>query len=212
MSHARNPKSRQDSGFSAPKESEKLQNTWPPFCCAAAFVVAALEKLGHSNIERESLARRLEIAVAPASRNPWGLKVEVDPNSQGLTVAAATDRIPRVLKAYNPELSFRHLYLSQITLGLVEDVLVQADRQGCVVGIGYDFNRLGAQSTAERRHVARIEPAADSEHVVILDDSVSRSPLRQMVRWFELLPAVNAINDGYWLIGTRAQMSLDYAP
>ena len=212
MGPAQNPESRRDAGASAPKESENPQGAWPPFCCVAAFVAAALEKLGHLNIDRKSLARRFEIAVAPASSNPWGLRVETDPNRQGLTVAAAKDRIPRVLKTYDPELSFRHLYLSQITLGLVEEVLVQAHSQGCVVGIGYDFNHLGAPDTAEMRHVARIEPAADSEHAVILDDSESRPPLRQRVGWFELLPAVNAIDDGYWLIGTQAQMGLAYAP
>jgi hypothetical protein len=212
MGHARNPGSQQHRGFSASNGSERHLGAWPPFCCVAAFVAASLEKLGHTNVDRESLAHNLGIAVAPTCRNPWHLRVETDPNRQGLSVASATVAIPRVLKTHDPELSFRHVRLSEVTLGLIEDVLVQATHQGCVVGIGYDISRLRANGATEMRHVTRIEAAAESEYAVILDDSDSYPPRPWTIKWFDLLPAVNAANDGYWLIGTRAQLYLSAAP
>jgi len=192
--------------------SERGTEAWPPYCCVAAFVAAALEKLGHANIGRESLAHKLDISVAPSSHNPWGLRVEVDPHLQGLTVAAATERIPRLLRSFDSELTFRHVLFNHVTLGLVEEVLVQATLQGCVVGVGYDLSLMSGTGSAMMRHVARIEPASDSEHVVILNDSEAFQPQPVLARWSDLLPAVNAVTDGFWLVGPRKSMNLAYTP
>jgi hypothetical protein len=192
--------------------SEREKGAWPPCCCVAAFVAAALENLGHANIGHESLAHKLDISVAPSSHNPWGLRVEADPHLQGLTVAAATERIPRLLRSVDAELTFRHILFSHVTLGLVEEVLVQATLQGCVVGVGYDLGLMGGTSSTMMRHVARIEPASDSEHVVILNDSEAFPPQPVLARWSDLLPAVSAVTDGFWLVGPRKSMNLAYTP
>ena len=203
---------RHHGGFTGHQYPKRDATAWPPFCCVAAFVAASLEKLGHTHIVQSTLAQKLEIAVAPTCRNPWNLRVEIDPLRQGLKADAAEEQIPSVLKTFDPKLSFRHVPLSQITLGFVEDVLAQATSRGCVVGIGYDFNRMGGTGHAVMSHVARIEPADDSEHVVILDDSESSPPDRRVVRWLELLPAVTALNDGFWLIGIEDRLNLGFTP
>jgi 5-amino-6-(D-ribitylamino)uracil---L-tyrosine 4-hydroxyphenyl transferase len=190
-------------GFAGPEASALDATSWPPFCCVAAFVAASLEKLGHAHIDRKKIALELGISVAPTSHNPWNLQVEANPLLQGLTVAAAETRIPRLLMAFDPKLSFRHVPLNHILLGLVEDFIDQATRQGRVLGIGYDANRLDGAGTGVTRHVARLEPTEGGEAAVILDDSASRPPSPRVVRWSDLLPATNAIHDGFWIIGHR---------
>lgn len=190
---------------------QKPMEPWPSECCVAAFVVAALAQLGYSGTDRVGLARRLGTRVGPDKPNPWGLTVESDPKLVGVQVADAKRLVPPVLKEFNDDLCFRHVPFSKITLGLFAELLNQILSRGAIAGIGFNYAPFVGRSDT-LRHVVRIIPTSDAEKVMLLDDTVGSPPREFLATWAELIPQVHAVSDGFWIIGRRGSMRLDYAP
>jgi len=177
----------------------------------AAFVAAALSKLGQVASDRRHLASMLGIAVGPDCRNPWALPIEPDPERQGVTAADSAIRIPKVVAEFNAHLTFRHIPFSHIAAEQYEAVLEQALHLGCVVGVGFDDGLLSGQKRV-LRHVARVEPVHDAETVILLDDCAGVPPRQLTTKWDDLEAAVRAVNDGFWVIGHWASLEFDYVP
>jgi len=197
---------------SSPQDAQPpVPDAWPPCCCVAAFVAAALEKFGHKALDPQRLARLLGITVGPDCRNPWALPVEPDPERQGVAASGSAVRIPKVLAEFDPRLAFRHLPFSRIVAEQYDAVLEQALRRGCVVAVGFDYGRFSGQQRL-LRHVARVEPGSTPESVILLDDCAGDPPRKLTTRWPDLEAAVRAVHDGFWIIGPRPALELDHTP
>ena len=153
----------------------------------------------------------VRIYVGPGKENPWDLPIEADPNLQGLLVSDAKRRLPNILKRYNQNLRFRHIPFCTVTLGLFEEVLKQALKQGCVVAVGFDNAILLAKSGIIR-HVARIIPVSDRRNVILLDDTYGTPARRTIIEWEHIEKAVYSVDDGFWIIGPTDGVKLDLVP
>lgn len=183
---------------------------WPPGCCVAAFVAAALMQLGHRVIDRAFLARKLGTSVGPKEANPWQLIVEPDPLLRGVLASDARRRVPPLLREFDEQLSFRHVPFRMVTLSLYQELLEEAVSKACVVGIGFNYSLLRGQLD-RHSHVTRIIPTPDPRHVLLLDDSTG-AVTRTNVNWRNLEDAVNSIDDGFWIVGDEQMIGLlEYA-
>jgi hypothetical protein len=182
---------------------------WPPHCCVAAFVDAAIRTLCGQQLDRASLARDLKTVTAPGLANPWGLDIDEDPSAQGVLARTAVRQLGTLLQRVNSELSFRHIRFSTIAFEQYPDVFGQAISLGNVVGIGFDYSLLFGESL-RARHVARARLASNPTEVVLVDDSHRGKLPVVTVDWPALERAVFAVDDGFWVIGPRHSLALNH--
>jgi hypothetical protein len=188
-----------------------LAEPWPRGCCVAAFVAAALGRLGHEGIDRAHLARSLKTTVGPDDPNPFQLAIEIDPVLRGVPIDRAVRLMPPLLREFDPELFFRHIRFCEITMGLVEDVLVQGETAGCIIGVGLDFGPFVGQPSP-LRHVCSLALAVQAEKIVLTDNSSGDPPWSRAIRWVELLSRVSSVDDGFWCIGTQSSLCFKFTP
>lgn len=181
---------------------------WPPHCCVPAYVVAALSAFGFKVRDNAAVARELGILVGPDDLNPWQLPVTALPDARGIAPADAIARIPALIRRYHSSLSFRHLRFSHIPCEMYREVFIDA-RSRCCVGVGFSYSRL-ITGDANCRHVTRLEPGDTENQAFIVDDSAKGES--HSVSWDSLEAAVRAANDGFWIIGSRADLELRYTP
>lgn len=189
----------------------KMDDAWPPCCCVAAFVAKTLEYFGHSLLDRSELARKLGIRVGPEKANPWDLPIETDPNLQGLLVSDAKQRVPVILKRFDPNLRFRHIPFCTVMFNLYKEVLDQAIKQGCIVAIGFN-NAILLSMSGIIRHVARIMPTDDPRTVILIDDTYGTSAPHMIFDWEQIERAVYSGDDGFWIIGPSDRLKFDFVP
>jgi len=194
-----------------PEPSFGKPAVWPPCCCVAAFVEAALREFGHGVDDRRALAAELGIRVGERDGNPWDLPIEADSERRGLLKADAERRLPSVLRKYDADLRFRHVPFNMVTLRLYPELLAQALEQGCVVGVGVDMALLRCEQ-GSLRHVLRVQGPSSESRVTLLDDSRASPPARMESDWERVERAVRHIDDGFWIIGRRDRMQLDLGP
>lgn len=184
---------------------------WPPCCCVAALVAAALIEFGYRTIDRASLARKLGTRVGPEDENPWHLIVEADPKLRGVSAVDAQTRIPSVLKEFDQHLSFCLVPFRMVTLGLYPELLDEADTKGCVVGVGFNYSSLVGH-VGQHLHVSRICRTRDPRQVLLVDDSDGLPARQSKVDWRDLEDAVHLIDDGLWILGPEEAIdSLEFA-
>lgn len=182
---------------------ELILNTsasWPPHCCVAAFVVAAIHSILDLSLDRALVARAIGTRVGPEDRNPFGLQVTLDPELLGVTRPAAEGRLPSLLKEFDSRLTFQHTPFNTVTLGLFDEVLRSLTSKAVVVGVGLRWDCLIGQAH-QSRHVCRAQPAEGPEEVILLDDSSGIPPHPYRFRWETVEHAVRHLGDGFWLIG-----------
>lgn len=186
---------------------------WPARCCVPAFVAAAVRQLSGERLGMRDLAHRLGVVVAPTDANPFDLPVRaVEPGAQ---VPVVLTLIPRVLQEISPDLAFRHLPLSHVTLGLYEDVVLEFWKRGSVVGLGLDYRELSSAegAAAPLKHVVRLTQfdPQDRRYIFCLDDEAGGDDAKR-VRWDSLEIASRRINDGFWIIGRRGTLHVPWTP
>ncbi len=137
--------------------------------------------------------------------------MEPDSKARGVLVSEAMIRLPSVLKEYDENLAYRHLPFREVTLGLFGEVVETAIQNGCVIGVGYDHAKLEGKQD-EHRHLARIVANRGHDEIQLADDYVGRPAPLITVNWAELESAVYRVDDGFWIIGHRDAIQLDYVP
>lgn len=182
---------------------------WPPHCCVAAYVDAAVRILGGTVSDRVSLARELGTTTDPGMENPWHLPVTSEPLSLGVTAMAARQRLPQILQRIDQKLVFRHVPFATIAFEQYPEVFEQALSRGCVIGVGFDYTRLFGDAVTAR-HVARASVGGSSQEVLLFDDSHRALRSVATVAWPALEQAILAIDDGFWIIGERGATSLNH--
>jgi hypothetical protein len=187
-------------------------NPWPPGCCVAAFVHAALCELRPGrHIDKSEVAAALGTLVGPTECNPWSLPVTFDSSSRGVSAAAASERIPTLLRDVDRRLGFRHIRFRWVTLGLYPDLLRDIRGRRCVCGVGFDRAVVFPQEAA-LRHVCRVAPGPSERFAVLLDDAMGAPPPRHTIPWDLLEVAVLTVDDGFWVVGETDSLDFGLAP
>lgn len=184
--------------------------SWPPYCCVAAFAHAALQQLGVECPSRSNLARLLGTHVPEGSANPWSLPVVSDWRLAGVAPTMAVRAINHLLHDLAPSLGMRHVPFRSIAMQLYADLANEAVRKGVVTGIGLDWRTVAGEEGALHRHLLRLRGAND-RGAALLDDSIGVDPESFDVPWAELERSVHVVDDGFWLVGPVARLSFDTA-
>ncbi|MEA3015342.1 MAG: hypothetical protein QOI38_64 [Sphingomonadales bacterium] len=180
---------------------------WPPHCCVPAYVHAALAGFGVSVETPSVLPSLLGVHVGPNDENPLGLPVTSDDSVRGMTASGASKAVPELLKALGSPLSFRHVRFNEIPFALYEDILRAAleSRVASAAGVKWSaFDRSPGASDA--LHLLRVT-SFDGGMVSLFDDSRECEPPEMKRPWQELESAVLAAADGFWFIGSKADLN-----
>lgn len=183
---------------------------WPPHCCVPAFVHAALEIFGIPFEAPFTLPTLLGVRVGPADSNPLALPVAAPGEVCGVTASEAERSINRLFHDLELPLHFRHVPFNEITLRLYDDVLRCALDRELVVGLGLDYSQLVTpKGKSGTLHVLRVLTMANNQ-LLLFDDSHECRPPQFSCSWDEVERTVLAVPDGYWLIGSSANLALAY--
>lgn len=184
--------------------------SWPPYCCVAAFAHAALHQLEAECPSRSNLARLLGTHVPEGSANPWSLPVVSDRRLAGVAPTMAVRAINQLLRDLAPSLRMRHVPFRSIAMQLYADLANEAVGKGVVTGIGLDWGTVAGEGGGLHRHLLRLRGAND-RGATLLDDSIGVDPEPFDVPWAELERSVHVVDDGFWLVGPVASLSFDTA-
>jgi len=187
---------------------KRTSTDWPPECCVPAFFEAALGILGYSSPERAIMSRGLNVHVGPADENPFDLDVSVDPYSRGLDPVRSVDAIEAFFARVAPSIGFCYVPFNKIAFEMYQEVARQALINGCVVGVGLCPKTLTLPALTDRRHVIRL-CKVEGEHAYFVDDSKSE-PAQVRALWETIEHAVKVVNGGFWILGARKSLSLEY--
>lgn len=183
---------------------------WPPHCCVPAFVHAALENFGIPFDALSMLPALLGVRVGSADANPLALPVAAPGEVCGVTASEAVRSISRLFHDLELPIHFRHVPFNEITLRLYDNVLRCALDRELVVGLGIDYSQLVTPKGKSRTlHVLRVLNMTNDQ-LLLFDDSHDRRPPQFSCSWDEVERTVLAVPDGYWLIGSPANLSLPY--
>jgi hypothetical protein len=186
--------------------------TWPPQCCVAAFLVAALKCQGSPYPKPEELPLMLGTRVSIADENPLGLSIVLDEKMKGVSVYSFIELIGPILNKAAPNLAFRYLPFSKIPLGLYEEFLSEALEQKLTIGIGVEFSALKIKSIfSPAFHILRILEIKDSE-VILFDDSKESSPPLISISWELVEAAALAADSGFWILGLKKSFNFKKFP
>lgn len=184
--------------------------SWPPYCCVAAFAHAALHQLGAECPSRSNLARLLDTQVPEGSANPWSLRVVSDRRLAGVLPTTAVRAINHLLNSLAPSLRMRHVPFRSIAMKLYADLADEATKKGVVVGIGLDWVTVAEEEGGLHRHLLRLL-GTNERSATLLDDSIGVDAKVFDVPWAELERSVHVVDDGFWLVGPVAKLSFDTA-
>ena len=183
---------------------------WPPHCCVAAFVHAALIEHSIPFEAPAALPSLLGIRVDEGDYNPLMLPIAPPGYVSGLTAAEASLTINKLFRELNLEISYRHIPLNEVMLGLTEDVLSSALQRRLVVGLGVNYSHFYcSRAMADALHVFRVT-SFTGNRVILFDDSRELDPPTFGKPWREAELASLAISDGLWLIGKVEDLQLPH--
>lgn len=183
-----------------------LSDCWPPHCCVAAFVAAALQNYGLRSVGRPEIARRIGVRVGINDENPFQLSTTEQSDQTGLAPAYAAVTINKMLAECNTGLAFRHVRFDQIALDGEQQVLEEALRRSVVVGVGVDYSLIESNHPLSQRHLFRV-CGMEGEQVCLVDDSRGSRLENVILQWDQLEAATKSIGDGWWMIGRTDQLS-----
>jgi hypothetical protein len=186
-----------------------LTETWPPRCCVPAFVEAAIRHFGIAPPDRKLIAKRLSVAVMSSDPNPWGFPIVNDIRDAGVKPREAVIRINELLRKHASTLRCRHVPFSTIAFGLYEEVLAQALERDVSVGIGLDWRIIDHHCLDTARHLIRVLEFKTSS-AVLVDDSYCDDSSPWTVDLPTLEQSVNAVSDGFWMVGPVSALSFAY--
>lgn len=102
--------------------------------------------------------------------------------------------IPQLLHDLDKTLRFR-ISFDYVTMRLYGALLYEALKNGCVVGVGFDFGHHNERDL-EVRHVCRISRQVDCR-VVLIDDSQGSDAPEKIISWTDMETAVRLVDDGW---------------
>jgi hypothetical protein len=181
---------------------------WPPQCCVAALVAAALKVSGAPAFDPMILPKLLGTRVGPEDANPLELPVAKEGEPTGVSLLDAVASIPQILTRLGSPFSFRHVPLKTITFGQYDDVLATALERKCVVALGVNFSLLtGRQANRPALHVLRVI-GVGTGNVSLLDDSGECDPPTIVIPADIAMQAVLTTPGGFWIFGPHRSLSL----
>lgn len=207
---------------------------WPPQCCVPAFLWAAVHGLCDqrvqvpSVIEMKAAATALKIVVSPEDANPFEFPVSNDPLKWGVKAVDATSRFDAFLSSIGVEkrLNLSLFPINEIDFEAYEEVILELQSTGGIVGIGFDYQyyleKSGLPSLEGLRrghHLVRLTPIGDEAlggpsvmsgefgfdydgTISIFDDSGEMGSGKTIVHWRSLLSAARTIHAALWVVSS----------
>lgn len=174
------------------------ERTWPPQCCVPAFVVAALEALGHPVGVPRTMPSILGVQVGPHDDNPLELRVAPTPLQEGVSAADASARIEELLADLELPVAFFQAPVDAVATDAAEEFVGELLANGVVAGVGVQYDEIEDVAPPSARHILRITGV--SAGVATVADDSGEAPQRYFqLPLSKLLGAARSARDGFWL-------------